>query len=844
MPVPGAISLQSITPDNPFVIEPLTTSEELTLRFPLPTDNDDQTVFYKMVVETDGGAELDTTEETETVSEEDMQLSADQPAIDFTGTLGAVRRTATISPSSVSDNSAIKNVTYEVSNTTWSTTEIIEESLWRWNWATYDTIANGSYTMKMTVYDYAGLSDYVDNIPFTIDNDYISPVISNVEGSSVKNGIGIAEVGESYAIEANITDSGSAVSQVKEAFINYKINDTNIITYSVATLTKGAGNTWIGNIPAQDITSEALAKNITYYITAEDDDSNDDITGDIFADVNDSTLPDITSHIPVTDVIDTPEGPIITLSATVEDKDTVDLVTLVWREGNDTGLLRPDVWIVANYIDKTDNTWTFAIPAINVTVEGLDYYINASDPSGNTNDGTASSPYHITVDDQTDPTVAFDPEISSPTAPNQDVTVRVEVNDNDPSFSTQRWISETGTVELSIKIGAGSFTFPPWDMIHFSGDSSKFEDGIWELTVDAGNFSAQSIVTIRVEARDQDGQSTTIQTIVDVASAGTPIFRYVPDTVVVSGTSSHILSFDLKNDAYDVSASAAINNITVTLYDNTKGSYIGEPRIMEINASGTGIGGLDPRWRNISVVESDNNGSEIVLTNIIDVDNQETATITLVYANSSGDYFNVNDMTVAVKVGYSSDGGLLEYSDPTDATFDTPITVFQTYTQNRYMRSDSHTINGIGAYRFDTIQSTTAQTLNERDLFSNDVIYYIKVYVRHSTSQWELTSGKTEVFRRASNGEGYQTYNWSCPGYDLDPTDAIMVEVYMDIGSNSYGPITFITEQLNAEELVAGTWTISFYTYRRYQGFQTRGIFYWGDSGHNSRIENFQFKAL
>jgi hypothetical protein len=355
-------------------------------------------------------------------------------------------------------------------------------------------------------------------------------------------------------------------------------------------------------------------------------------------------------------------------------------------------------------------------------------------------------------------------------------------------------------------------------------------------------------VTIRVEAIDREGQSTTITTVVYVATASTPIFNYVPDTVVVSGTSSHILSFDLKNDAIDSTANAEIHNITVTLTDNTKGPYIGEPRIMEINASGSDPPGSDPRWTNSTVLESDNNGSEIVLGNFVDVDNQLTTTITLVYANSSGDYFNVNDMTVEVKIGYRSDGGLRDYTDPSDVTFDTPITEFQLYTQTRYMRSDSHTVNGLGAFRLYTAQSSSTQSLNERTpLFSGPLTctWSVTAYVRHSDSSLTpIASTKSASVTRDSDGSGLQNKTLTISEIDLDPTDAIVIHVYMDIGGYSYGPVTFITEQLNAEKLVAGTWNIWYYTECDQQTWRTRGIFSWGDFAHNSRIENFQFEAL
>ena len=166
-----------ITADNPYVIVPLVALEELTVRFLIPEDNNDNPISYRITITTKGGDVLDTAE-VANVYETEMQLKKDRPNISFTGTLDYVRRNQTISPTSVSDNSAIKNVTYQVYNSTWSMTNTITSSPWQW--VTFDNIANGSYTLKMTVYDYAGLSATVDDIPLTFENDYVSPTLRKI----------------------------------------------------------------------------------------------------------------------------------------------------------------------------------------------------------------------------------------------------------------------------------------------------------------------------------------------------------------------------------------------------------------------------------------------------------------------------------------------------------------------------------------------------------------------------------------------------------------------------------------------------------------------------------------
>ena len=104
-------SLQSITPNYPYEINPLAINDELTVRFPIPNANVDDTVAYRMTVTTKDGTTLDTSRIT-AVDEEEMLLIKDEPDLTPPTSIGTIRRTSTISPISVSDNSEIKNVTY------------------------------------------------------------------------------------------------------------------------------------------------------------------------------------------------------------------------------------------------------------------------------------------------------------------------------------------------------------------------------------------------------------------------------------------------------------------------------------------------------------------------------------------------------------------------------------------------------------------------------------------------------------------------------------------------------------------------------------------------------------
>jgi len=167
-------------------------------------------------------------------------------------------------------------------------------------------------------------------------------------------------------------------------------------------------------------------------------------------------------------------------------------------------------------------------------------------------------------------------------------------------------------------------------------------------------------------------------------------------------------------------------------------------------------------------------------------------------------------------------------------------------TETRYMRGDQHTVNGLTAYILGTTQSATEQ-VNKR-AFSGDVPveWGIRVWRRAvDGTETEITSGTpVAIVSRAADGEGIQSATWDCPARVLITTDAIVVRVYVrQYGGSWYLHAEFITEQLGASVLNATTWTVYYYTYRRYNFLfdVTDAWFYWGTTDKNSRIENFSW---
>lgn len=167
--------------------------------------------------------------------------------------------------------------------------------------------------------------------------------------------------------------------------------------------------------------------------------------------------------------------------------------------------------------------------------------------------------------------------------------------------------------------------------------------------------------------------------------------------------------------------------------------------------------------------------------------------------------------------------------------------------ETRYMRSDQHTINGLTAYKLGIAQSTTYGICSEQ---AYDLVRYdwgIRVWKRSSGgTETEITSGiPVATVYRTSVGAGIQSNTWACPQTTLDSTDAIVVRVY---GKLSAWILlrTFITEQLDAQQLDSSTWTVYYYTQLSYDPIEElyNYVFWHGTSTYNSRIENFSWTPI
>jgi len=166
----------------------------------------------------------------------------------------------------------------------------------------------------------------------------------------------------------------------------------------------------------------------------------------------------------------------------------------------------------------------------------------------------------------------------------------------------------------------------------------------------------------------------------------------------------------------------------------------------------------------------------------------------------------------------------------------------------RYMRGDTRTVNGLNAYILNATQSNTPASYSQSADEYASVSWGIRAWIRHSNgAEAEITldgqTGTPKAIVSRISGSGIQSSTVTVTETQLQPTDALVVRVYMKIGSGAWTQCaTFTTEQLQATRLKATTWTVYYYTYAyasiRYE--RTTGKYYWGTPDYNSRIQNIQ----
>ena len=166
----------------------------------------------------------------------------------------------------------------------------------------------------------------------------------------------------------------------------------------------------------------------------------------------------------------------------------------------------------------------------------------------------------------------------------------------------------------------------------------------------------------------------------------------------------------------------------------------------------------------------------------------------------------------------------------------------------RYMRSDTQTINGLGAYKLSIPESTGSAYVTQSGS-GYGASWGIRAWVRHSNGvEQEISldgqTGTPKAVVWRSSGSGIRSSTVSVAQTAMQQTDSLVVRVYVQVGGSDWTLCaTFTTEQLQATILKAVTWTVYYYTYASWNRLTdwTTSRFYWGTSTYNSRIQNLQY---
>lgn len=192
---------------------------------------------------------------------------------------------------------------------------------------------------------------------------------------------------QAMAMQADSTENGIMLTWTQDDF-------ETLAGYNVYRADAEDGNYKRLNktvIPAdtKEFLDDGVEPGATYYYNftvVQTDFTESEPSGKITATALDTLAPNI-YHTPVFHAF---TGSNLVISANVTDNVGINTATLYYRTTGDTEWKSQ---AMTNYNDK----YSAVIPSAEITLEGLEYYIEASDGISNTYKGTAEDPYQITV---------------------------------------------------------------------------------------------------------------------------------------------------------------------------------------------------------------------------------------------------------------------------------------------------------------------------------------------------------------------------------------------------------------------------------------------------------------
>jgi len=185
---------------------------------------------------------------------------------------------------------------------------------------------------------------------------------------------------------------------------------------------------------------------------------------------------------------------------------------------------------------------------------------------------------------------------------------------------------------------------------------------------------------------------------------------------------------------------------------------------------------------------------------------------------------------------YGESGNVTEIEVLSNATGDAMKT--------RYFRSESWGLYDMWANKLLFEEGNFLGQFQNCESGDLTVYWGSKVALLHMNgSLTYITSDQVAIVSRSVFGWGLQSATWECPETTLAVSDCLYIEVWVKFGDSWYSYWMWMTEALGTTKLDQATWTFYYYTFRDYLECVnlTIGDFQYGDSAHNSRIENIKY---
>ena len=172
--------------------------------------------------------------------------------------------------------------------------------------------------------------------------------------------------------------------------------------------------------------------------------------------------------------------------------------------------------------------------------------------------------------------------------------------------------------------------------------------------------------------------------------------------------------------------------------------------------------------------------------------------------------------------------------------------------ETRYFRSDTETIDTTTYRKLGTSLSGTGASVSQSGTgyaLPPSCQIGVRVYILKSDgTKIELTSNVSAiVYLQYPTSKSLRSATWNCPETDLDSTDRVLIEVYLDNGVSGWVKKgSWVTEQLGATKLDSATWIFYYWVEAPYSfnpriGRYSFGINFYFDGSDDSRIVNFSY---